>query len=318
MSGAGGEALDWLMAQFGRLRQFVGDVLGGITDALVAGDINLAAKVLWAGLKLAWQQGVASLKQTWLKAKQFFVGKAYEIWYDVQASFETAIHTMTKAWLHGIFAMRKAWATFGSWHKQAVENTANWMAKRWLEIQGLFDESLNVEAAKQSVDQQSRDRLAEIDSQRDAAFGELDSQRNAALDAANQQHIDQLREIEDAAKAAGKALDQETGSKITAAKAQLDQAREELQAAIAKAKGQREKLTKGGSTNNTIDEFIRKFNELGSRSLKASTGGVFGTFNVAALRGIGGKPSDVMERIATATEETALNTGKKRRSNVFE
>lgn len=78
-SGAGGEALSWLMAQFTRLRDWVGKVVGGISDALAAGDIALAAQILWLSLKVIWQQGVAALNKVWLGAKEFFVSTAYLI-----------------------------------------------------------------------------------------------------------------------------------------------------------------------------------------------------------------------------------------------
>lgn len=65
-SGVVGEAITWLGEQFARLREIVTTVVQGITDALAAGDIELAARVLWLALKLAWQQGVAALNSIWL------------------------------------------------------------------------------------------------------------------------------------------------------------------------------------------------------------------------------------------------------------
>ena len=53
MSGAGADALTWLGEQFGRLRDTVYKVMGGIADALAAGDITLAAQILWLSLKLS-------------------------------------------------------------------------------------------------------------------------------------------------------------------------------------------------------------------------------------------------------------------------
>ena len=60
VSGAGADALTWLGEQFGRLRDTVYKVMGGIADALATGDITLAAQILWLSLKLAWQQGVSA------------------------------------------------------------------------------------------------------------------------------------------------------------------------------------------------------------------------------------------------------------------
>jgi len=37
------------------------EVFGGIRDALAAGDIELAAQILWTALQLAWLQGTQAL-----------------------------------------------------------------------------------------------------------------------------------------------------------------------------------------------------------------------------------------------------------------
>ncbi|MGE0479955.1 MAG: hypothetical protein AB7Q17_05730 [Phycisphaerae bacterium] len=61
-------------------------VIGGITDTLAAGDITLAARILWLALKLAWQEGVAALSRAWLEAKRFFIGTAQIMWFSALAA----------------------------------------------------------------------------------------------------------------------------------------------------------------------------------------------------------------------------------------
>ena len=89
-SGAAGDALTWLKDQFGRLRSFASETIAGIADALASGDIALAARVLWLALKLAWQNGVASLNRVWLAAKRFFVETTQGMWYGAVAAAEFA------------------------------------------------------------------------------------------------------------------------------------------------------------------------------------------------------------------------------------
>lgn len=48
-------------------------VMQGIADALMAGNISLAGKVLWLGLKVAWQEGTDGLMETWIKFKNKFM-----------------------------------------------------------------------------------------------------------------------------------------------------------------------------------------------------------------------------------------------------
>jgi len=50
---------------FGALAATVGQTVGGIADALASGDVSRAAKILWAGLDLAWTQGTGGLATLW-------------------------------------------------------------------------------------------------------------------------------------------------------------------------------------------------------------------------------------------------------------
>jgi hypothetical protein len=58
MSSTGGASL-------ASLRQTATDTLGGIAEALRAGDIRLAAIELWSGLKAAWANGMAEISTLW-------------------------------------------------------------------------------------------------------------------------------------------------------------------------------------------------------------------------------------------------------------
>lgn len=49
------------------------DAWGGITDALASGDLALAAKIAWAGLKSVWTEGVQFLKSLWIEFSSDFV-----------------------------------------------------------------------------------------------------------------------------------------------------------------------------------------------------------------------------------------------------
>lgn len=48
------------------------DAFNGIVDALAAGDFILAAKILWAGLKIEWAQGSIFLREKWMEFKDEF------------------------------------------------------------------------------------------------------------------------------------------------------------------------------------------------------------------------------------------------------
>jgi hypothetical protein len=64
-SGAGGQALAWLKAQFGRLLDTARTVLDGIRDALASGNLELACRILWVGLRLEFEKGKNWLLGLW-------------------------------------------------------------------------------------------------------------------------------------------------------------------------------------------------------------------------------------------------------------
>jgi len=62
-TGAGGKALTWLGEKFGVLKDDALTAYQGIADAMAAGDIYLAVKVLWLTIKMEWTRGVNFLER---------------------------------------------------------------------------------------------------------------------------------------------------------------------------------------------------------------------------------------------------------------
>ncbi len=307
-SGAGGEALSWLMAQFTRLRDWVGKVVGGISDALAAGDIALAAQVLWLSLKVIWQQGVAALNKAWLGAKEFFVSTAYSMWYGALAAAEIVFHALEVSWIETTSFLSKTWTRFTSGFQKVWESASSWVAKRMLEIQGVFDSGLDVEAAKQAVDQQLEARFAEIDqgSQRDLA--ERESRRVSERDQAAAIHEATLAEIGQSFEDAQAALKANTEAGIAESQAALDEAKRRLEQALAEARAKREAAEAEGGPSRLPGDLLSRFDDQidGLGDLIAKGISVRGTFNAAGAAGLGG--GDSAERTARATEQTAKNT----------
>jgi 4-amino-4-deoxy-L-arabinose transferase-like glycosyltransferase len=171
----------WLGEQFGILKDTVYKVVRGMADALAAGDLTLAAQVLWAGLKLAWEQGTHALLQVWLALKGKFLGIVNDFVYGGQALWVDFVAGVQSLWARLVGFLRSTWAKFSAWHARAVETTANWIAKRWIELQGLFDSTLDVAAAKESVDQQSQQRFDEIAAREQADLTDIEKSKEQAL-----------------------------------------------------------------------------------------------------------------------------------------
>jgi len=301
----GGQALDWLMERFGQLRAFVSKVAGGISDALAAGDIALAAEVLWLSLKVIWQKGVAALNQVWLAARSFFVTTAQKMWFGALAAAQMVMHGLEVAWIETTAFLSKTWTRFAAGFQRVWERASSFVAKRMLEIQGLFDRGLDVEQAKQAVDEDLRTRLGEIDAQAQRDLDRRERKRQGDRDRAAELNEATLAEIGRQFEEVQEALRDGSDARIAASQAALDEARAKLDAAIAKAKKRREAAeTEAGPGRKLpalLDEFEDRLGALGDRL------SVRGTFNALAVQGlIAG--DDAADRTAKATEQTAKNT----------
>ena len=102
-------------AAFSALSQDVKDSIQGIRDALEAGDIGLAAKVLWATVALEWQRGIAAIKQLWAGLVYAFdlgwiavKASAFDTVASVKNVFGQLIDSVTSG-------LQIAWTKFTSW-----------------------------------------------------------------------------------------------------------------------------------------------------------------------------------------------------------
>lgn len=308
-TGAGGEALAWLGEQFTRLRDWVAKVVGGISDALAAGDIALAAEILWLSLKVVWQQGVAALNKVWLEAKEFFVSTAYGMWYGALAAAEVVFHALEVAWIETTAFLSKTWTNFTTGFQQVWESASSWVAKRMLEIQGLFDSGLDVDAAKRAVDDQLESRLAELESAAQRQVAEREEQRAAERDQAAALHEATLAGIGRDFEEAQAALKANTEAGLAESQAALDAAKQKLADAIEQARQKREAADAergpGRTPRDLMAEFEDRLAGLGEVIGKGIS--VRGTFNARAAQGLE-SDGGAAERTARATEQTAKHT----------
>jgi len=308
-SGAGGEALAWLRDQFGRLREFVSKVIGGIADALAAGDITLAAEILWLSLKLAWQRGVAELNKVWLQARALFVGTAQKMWFGALSAAQQVLHALEVAWIETTAFLSKTWTRFTSGFTKIWERASAFVAKRMLEIQGLFDSGLDVDAAKRAVDEQLESRLAEIEEGAQGDLSRREQRRQTQRERSRELNEATLAEIGRQFEEAQEALQQGTDARLTETQRQLEEARRRLDEAIAEAKRKREDADADGVPRRGPGDLLSDLEDrlAGIGDAIAARISVRGTFNALAVQGLAGS-ADAAERTASATEQTAKNT----------
>ncbi|MCC6910368.1 MAG: phage tail tape measure protein [Phycisphaerales bacterium] len=309
-SGAAGAAIGWLGKQFAQLRDGVTRVMQGISDALAAGDVALAAKILWLSLKLVWQQGVAALNSAWLTARDFFITTAQKMWFGALAAAQTGFHALEVAWIETTSFLSKTWTKFTTGFQKIWESETSFVAKRMLEIQGLFDSSLNVDAAKQLVDEQLESRLSELESQAQQQLDERERKRQEQRRHAAETNEATLAEIGRQFEEAQESLRSGTDSRLAETQRQLDEARQRLEEAIAQARRSREEAQadeSGGPRSPgqlvaALEDQLAGLGEAFSRGIE-----VRGTFSAEAVRGLAAG-DDSAERTARATEQTARHT----------
>ncbi len=173
----------------------------------------------------------------------------------------------------------------------------------------LFDSELDVEGASQILDEELQKRNATTDQQMQQQIGASDQQRTQKRSQIETDRQDAQTEVTRMADEERQAREQQNTSDIAASADALTQARQEWEAAIAEAAQKRMDVTAP-----EVPERLRKAqdnlagmedNLVQVRDQQLST---TGTFNAAAVRGMGG--GSVEERTARATEATAQSVKK--------
>ncbi len=211
--------IGWLGGVFQSLKEDAIKVWGGIANALMAGDIELAANVLWAGLKLEWQKGVNVLEGVWEDFKQFFIDIGW-----------------MSPFIDGLAVIKSAWAEM-----------IGWLAKKWTE----FNNSSFVEeymlfiapvlaAAKGISTEEARERITYNMANRREAMPDVQGEIDADTER-QKRDIEAARRNSQADMANNKA---NRATREAMSQLALDAAQADLDALIAEAAGKRKDADK--------------------------------------------------------------------------
>lgn len=157
MTTDGIEALDWLKNAFGGLLDFIGEVWGGIQDAISAGDLALAFQVAWAGAKVIWSEAVLFLLGVWTN----FLEKFQTGWARITRWFEDAWHGVTGALGQGLMKLGELFSWI--WKKITRQTDEGW-SEMLQRVRRASQEMANVDNQLQV--QRQRDRQGEDQSRR--------------------------------------------------------------------------------------------------------------------------------------------------------
>jgi hypothetical protein len=204
---AGRAMVDSALGYFGELGAIVGETFGGMKAALMNGDINAAAEILWAGLQVLWATGTAPLRKLWSDVSTFLVNT----W---QAAITGVSNASDTVWTN---------LTIG------MNNLVAFFERMWARIKGLFGGDATAEIARINKELEASNKI--ITEQRDARKNKRNEDLQAKFDA-------NFGKADEALVAAEK--------KLADAKAKLAKMSSEQQAEAAeRAKKAAEKATKG-------------------------------------------------------------------------
>ena len=306
-SGIGARALAWLSDRFQALKSEALAAWKGIGDALAAGDLALAVKILWLTLKLEWQKGVAFLEKHWIRFKEFFLLLASDAFYGAVSLLIDAWAGLRVAWVETTAFLSDAWNVFLSGLTTGWNKAQNLISKGVLRLMKLFDSDLDVEAASKILDEQFAQKQNANQRRLNEQIGQSDRSRRDRLAQIEAERQGAQSEIGEMAAADRAARQRQNATDLAASQDALAKARAEWEAALAEAARNRDVTTlEGGSERmrraalnlGGLDETL---GDIGREKVS-----VQGTFNALGARGLASEGP--AERTAKATEQTAKNT----------
>ncbi|MCD4823216.1 MAG: phage tail tape measure protein [Phycisphaerae bacterium] len=315
---AGGKALGWLGDKFTALKNDAIKAFGGISDALAAGDIGLAAEILWGTLKLWWVKGTESLRRIWIDFKAGFVKIFAEAFYGGLKVARKVWEWLEIGWAETTAFFSKAWYGFVGFFQKTWERIKSGAQKAWNWIKSLFDDSIDLEAENKLVEQEKQKAIAGIENEQQRKLAEREAERQA-----DRQKIDKeanaFYERQDKNKRLlQEAADQIANEENAALTKRLASLRKERDDAIAAARQKRRDKDDDqgpgrldgpeGDIIDQVENALAGINIGDAIAKQAKKIGVKGTFNASALRGL--QAGNAADRTAKASEETAKNTKK--------
>jgi len=313
-SGSGGKALAWLGDRFTDLRTDAVSAFGGISDALAAGDIALAGKVLWLTLKMWWEKGTGWISDIWNGGLLWVKQRFFEVWGGLQIIFSAVGHGMSVAWIETTSFLSQTWSRFVTALVEAWNWCGNMLQQAWNRIKGVFDSSFDAGAANKAAGDAYQSKQKELEDNKNFQLAERERRRQQERDAESRDFNDQLGRIIDETEAAKRGAEDERNAKLKANQEAIAAARQEWSDALSEAAKKRQATDAARGAAGKLEspdellERLKKNSGPMQDGLQAAKMTVMGTFNTSALRGLAATgPAD---RIAKATEATATNTAK--------
>ncbi len=312
------KALDWFSAKWKKLQAFAAETMQGIKDAIDAGDLVLAFKILWLSIKMIWLKGIQPLREMWLKLKYYCIDTWNEFCFNIRDAWSAVSYWLTDAWDETIYTFQYAWFTFCNffseiWGKVTGGIAKTWniiiggMAKAWIKFKGLFTDSIDVDAEIKSVDDETNMYNKAIDEENETLKKQHEQKMNdlAAERAVMQQAIADQRAAEKdkiATERAQVGADSTNAyqSELEAVQRELAAVKEERRKALEEA---RRKAAE--AKNKTVEPETKGSIETAITSVKGATEGAFYADQINGLNWTNDnkRTAEGVEKLVTLTVE---------------
>jgi hypothetical protein len=251
----------------------------GVADAMAAGNVKLAAEILWTELQIVYERG-----------KNTILGIASDLWHGVLAGANEAFYGLQVAWIELTAAMAKAW------HALMVSIQASLAAVQKLtgdllsKIGGFVGGELGtgIQALGAGLSSTAGAGLPEQAQEAGRRMGEAETDRR--------QRREDAKELRDA-------MESEIGQRSLDAQRDREERLRELRRqrdeALQQAEEEREQIEAGEGPGSKLQQMLDDFAEaIGGATALADRQRAVGTFSAAALRGMGGRVEDRTARAA--------------------
>lgn len=186
--------VDNMQAWFGNLLATARTTFGGITDALMAGDIALAGKVAMAGLYLAWLDGTQNLRMAWIDFKNAFMETTLDIVFGARHLWAKLSTSVRKVWTDLVTAARITGEAIGHGLTASPDDeAANRLHKGRME--GIRQEG---DERKAALEQAKKAELALLEAEHVAARGLENERHRRERERAEEARRNAQRELDDA------------------------------------------------------------------------------------------------------------------------
>jgi hypothetical protein len=305
-SGIGAKALEWLSDKFQILKEFATKSWKAIGNALVAGKLQLAAKVLWSSLKVAWQAGVNELKKYWTNFSAWYQKTTAEIFYGTMSIISDAWANLKTVWVNTVSFLSDVWNIFLNNLQKAWNISQGWLQKKWLKFMGIFDKDLDVEAAIKLVDDELKMNENEAQDQLDKALRDSSAKANKDKAGIESERKGTQGMIENNLAEDLGQIETESSKSLRQSMEELEKAKAEWEKAVRKArKAGRSRRGKGASLDETKKKLAGVPDVLKTVKGKIEVAGSFYAQSARAL-----SSGNAAERTAKATEDIKKNTKK--------